>query len=76
MRNSKKIEVVEYFCDQCGSQLTGYDDCDFYVNADIWDIEAADSGWCEIDGKHYCPDCWRYDDDNPTPIPPIHTIKR
>lgn len=71
MKKTRTIKVSEYYCDRCGEQLLGYDEAEFYVDADIWEEHSDEVGWREIDGKHYCPDCWHYnDDDDPEPITP------
>ncbi len=70
MKKVRIIKVTGYACDRCYQPLLGYDEAEFYVDADIWEEHADDAGWREIDGKHYCPDCWRYDDDDePEPKP-------
>ena len=48
-------------CDRCGK----------LANEELWKDdeafakeEAVDSGFIEVDGKHYCPDCYTIDDED------------
>lgn len=62
----RKVEMYQTVCDGCGKS---------YVNEDLgycaWvDAESArenalesDTGWQEIDGKIYCPDCVEFDNE-------------
>lgn len=36
--------------------------CVGYIDYDIWE-QAESDDWLEIDGKHYCPNCYEHDDD-------------
>ncbi len=69
MKKTSEIEVAEYFCDRCGSQLLGFEDEKVYVNPDIWKKMADFKNWREIDGKHYCPRCWEFNDYTDEPQP-------
>lgn len=68
----KRIEMWQVQCDRCGCC------CDDSMGIIAWsDKEGAeqvalDSDWREIDGKHYCPDCYDVDDctDDYRPKPP------
>ena len=62
-----KVESYKIVCDCCGE--TFHDGNDFVCFSDDPDgglirDEALTANWREIDGKHYCPDCWRWDDDD------------
>ena len=57
--------VKEYFynvkCDRCGK----------LANEELWGNDVAfakedadESGFIEVDGKHYCPDCYTIDDED------------
>lgn len=62
----RKVDMYQCVCDGCGKG---------YVNEDLgycaWvDAESArvnalesDTGWQEIDGKIYCPDCVVWDEE-------------
>ncbi len=68
----KKIEQMEtYLCDRCGERFHDENGFIGYIDYDIWD-SAESSEWVEIDGKHYCPDCYELDEETdeyrPKPI--------
>lgn len=53
----RPIEMYQIVCDRCGEVFGGTDTCSSLFrdkNTDISDY----SDWEEIDGKHYCPDCY------------------
>lgn len=45
--------------------------CNALVDEDLWDGDEDgakeklyDSDWKTLGGKHYCPDCWHYDEND------------
>ena len=47
------------------------DCCHCLANEDCWQVDEAtakedalDNDWREFEGKHYCPNCWKLDDDD------------
>lgn len=47
------------------------DCCHCLANEDWWQVDenaakedALDGDWREFEGKHYCPNCWKLDDDD------------
>ena len=57
-------------CDRCGKihvnenlGVIAWADCEQAFE------DASESGWTEIDGKHYCPDCYEYDEETDEYIP-------
>ena len=47
------------------------DCCYCLANEDLWQVDentakekALDGDWREFEGKHYCPNCWKLDDDD------------
>lgn len=44
-------------CDSCGAILQ-----DEWYSVDEVKLAANECGWIEDKGKHYCPDCYSYDD--------------
>lgn len=62
----KQIDTYTVICDNCGkdvcdgAEFSGWNDEDYV--ADV----AKEEGWIEDenDGKHYCPACYQYDDDD------------
>ena len=63
----KKVESIIIVCDSCGEHFVNGDGFTCYMgDPDGCNIlsEATSSGWLDIDGRQYCPDCWHYDDDD------------
>ena len=68
----REVKMFAVFCDNCGKQCTD-DDAGFCAWTDTVGAEesASESGWLideSLDGvkypKHYCPDCYSYDNDD------------
>lgn len=64
----KQETMTTYICDRCGTRFSNENGNVGYIDEDIWE-EAETDGWLEIDGKHYCPDCYEHDDDLDEYIP-------
>lgn len=63
----KKVETIIIVCDSCGEHFVNGDGFTCYTDdPDGGNMlsEATSSGWLDIDGRQYCPDCWHYDDDD------------
>jgi len=63
----KKVETIIIVCDNCGEHfVNGYGFTCYTDDPDGGNMlsEATSSGWLDIDGRQYCPDCWHYDDDD------------
>lgn len=66
----KKVEMYSCVCDGCGKTYVndelGYiawvDECQAFE-------DAAQDGWTEIGGKHYCPYCCEYNEETDEYIP-------
>lgn len=58
----QKVEMISYVCDGCGNRFHDENGCIGYLDYDIWDV-AESSGWIDIDGKQYCPDCYEYNEE-------------
>ena len=58
------ITVFTVICDRCqkdhnkGNEVCGYNNSSFAEDC------ATDDDWKEIEGKHYCPECYFYDDNS------------
>lgn len=49
-------------CDACGGRL---DDETWWDDKEALTTQILDEcGWIECEGRHYCPGCWAYDDDD------------
>jgi hypothetical protein len=58
-------------CDRCGEIHDG-GDYSFYSDEQSALDSAIDDEWIEEKGKHYCPNCYEFDEetDEPVPYPP------
>lgn len=60
----QKVEMYQAVCDGCGkSHVNEY--LGYVAWADEWSAknDAKESGWQEIEGKLYCPDCVEYEEE-------------
>ena len=59
-----KLEMFTVKCDNCGE--TSGDNADYSCWNDEQTAlnEAQECGWTQEDDKHYCPNCYHYDDDD------------
>ena len=58
------IEEVIYYdiiCDRCGKSLIEESEM-CYPDKDSALMVAEQSGWMDINGNHYCPDCYELSD--------------
>ena len=53
----RPIKMYQIVCDRCGNVFEGTDTHSALFADKCFDI-ANYSDWEEIDGKHYCPDCY------------------
>lgn len=53
----KPITMYQIVCDKCGKTFDGTDTCSGLFHNTQTDISDY-SDWEEINGKHYCPDCY------------------
>lgn len=60
----REVTMYQAVCDGCGkthvNDSMGY--CAWVDGCGAVE-DACDSGWTEIDGKLYCPDCYEYDEE-------------
>lgn len=59
----KPIKMYSVVCDRCGKTFCEGDS--IITGADKKSARgyARESGWVEIGNKHYCPDCFKFDDE-------------
>lgn len=66
----KKVEMYTVICDHCkddagrDSEYAGWSDEDYSVES------AVESGWITDGDKHYCGDCWGWDDNDEIELNP------
>ena len=57
---TKEVTMYTIICDVCGkdacegTEYAGWSDVDIVIEM------AVDEGWIDVPGKHYCPDCYSY----------------
>jgi hypothetical protein len=55
----RKQEFFNAECDHCGAMLCEENWWDKEVIEDLM----KDCGWKTLEGRHYCENCWEFDDD-------------
>jgi hypothetical protein len=67
-----RMDYYTVKCDNCGKLYA-----DEYSGYSAWNDEngameyASEADWIKEDDKHYCPDCYEYDDDDNLIIKPV-----
>ena len=57
----KEVIYYDIICDCCGKSLTEESET-CYPDKDSALMVAEQSEWMDINGKHYCPDCYELDE--------------
>jgi len=60
----KEIKVYSVICDNCGTDFMFEEGSCFVEKKDAISHAEAELNYLIIDGKHYCEDCWHYDDND------------
>ena len=58
----KDKTVYTYICDKCGKDIC--DETDYIGWNDLGVYDIYDEGWVEVGDKHYCPDCYDYNEED------------
>ena len=56
----KKKVFSNIVCDCCNTEL----DESWHDDHDVLKLLIAKNNWKELGGDHYCPECWRIDDED------------
>lgn len=59
-----KVEMYTIVCDNCGVDIASMQDYSCWHDSDYAEQNADESDWIKEGDKHYCPDCFSYDDDD------------
>lgn len=65
----EKVTHIEVRCDCCGRKMSSgshpyYDSPLQFIDTDQADVCMEDSEWLNLNGKHYCPDCYHVGGNN------------
>lgn len=60
----KEFSTYTIICDNCGADICNGTDYSGYGDADYVNDMALDNEWIEVDKKHYCDNCFSYDDND------------
>ena len=58
----KPLTMYSVVCDRCGKTFCEGDTKITGADKKSARCYALESGWLEIDDKHYCPDCYEFND--------------
>lgn len=59
----KTVEMYTVICDGCGKDVNKGEEYSCWNDEGYARETAIEADWHEDDDKHYCPDCYSYDDD-------------
>ena len=59
----KLVTMYSLVCDRCGKVNENYDGIIAWLDERTAKEQAIESEWVEIGDKHYCPDCYEFDDE-------------
>ncbi len=71
----KEMTMYTAVCDECGQQLNVGDEIIAWNDKGYAEDIAMDSDWVTDNDKHYCPDCYYYDEDDKLIIQSIERSK-
>lgn len=66
----KPVTMYSVICDRCG-KLFEADDSVAWTDKQSARFYALESEWKEIDNKHYCPDCYEFNDELDEYVPKL-----
>lgn len=60
----KEVKMYSVICDRCGKIFIDEFNCiAAWLDEGTAKEQAMESEWVEIGNKHYCPDCYEFDDE-------------
>lgn len=60
----KTVEMYTVLCDNCGKDFCDGEEFGAWSEPDFVTDSAEESGWHFEDDKHYCPECFSWDDND------------
>lgn len=60
----KEVKMFTIVCDGCGEDVNADTDYACWNDENANEDIRQEAGWEKVDNKHYCTDCFEYDDDD------------
>lgn len=60
----KEVKMFTVICDNCGVDVNDGAEYSCWNDEGYAEEIAEASGWITIEDKHYCPECFTFDDDD------------
>jgi hypothetical protein len=60
----KEVKMYTIVCDRCGCDVNADADYSCWNDENYVDEIRQEAGWEKVDEKHYCTDCFEYDDND------------
>lgn len=60
----KEVTMYTIVCDSCGCDVNYDTDYSCWNDENYVDEIRQEAGWEKVDDKHYCTDCFEYDDND------------
>ena len=60
----KEVKMFTIVCDGCGEDVNADTDYSCCNDENYVEDIREEAGWEKVDGKHYCTDCFEYDDND------------
>lgn len=60
----EKIEMYTVVCDHCGEDIGSSEEYSCWADDCYAEENAMESEWLKVEGKHYCPECYEYGDND------------
>jgi len=68
----KIVKMYTIICDNCGKDVNEGEEYAAWNDEGFAQDIAMEADWIKEDDKHYCTDCYEYDDDDNLIINPTH----
>jgi hypothetical protein len=70
----QEVKMYTIVCDNCGEDIGASDEYLCWNDGQYAEERAMDSEWIKESDKHYCPDCYLYDDDDKLILKQINEV--
>lgn len=60
----KEVKMFTAVCDNCGKDICEGEEYSCWNDLSMIEMIADESDWHSEDDKHYCPDCFEFDDED------------